>query len=220
MFAVEIGVTYEDIALQKGGPVPLYRQIAAAIRQAITQGSLAPGERLPPIRTLALMLSVSQVTTSQAYDQLIAEGAIASHVGRGSFVLSRAADSSPTTPQAASPLSAPMLRLPNSEPGHWLCMLPHLPPPFEALGRFRHGRSAPSGGGSRRAYPHVARGAGFRVISRSPMEPVDARGQSFICAGRSALLQYGSALGDETLRALLPACYADTRFTSMRMRFC
>ena len=47
-------MNYEDIALQKGGPVPLYRQIAAAIRQAITHGSLAPGERLPPIRTLAL----------------------------------------------------------------------------------------------------------------------------------------------------------------------
>jgi len=80
-------VNFEDIALHKGVPIPLYRQIAAAIRDAIMQETLAPGERLPPIRTLAQVLGVSQVTASQAYDLLLAEGAIGSHVGRGTFVI-------------------------------------------------------------------------------------------------------------------------------------
>lgn len=204
MFAVETGMNYEDIALQKGGPVPLYRQIAAAIRQAIAQGSLAPGERLPPIRTLAHMLSVSQVTTSQAYDQLIAEGAIASHVGRGSFVLNRVADSPATMPQAASPLSAPTLRLPNDEPGHGLRMLPSSAATLrgrsvdfvmeEALRRVE-GVAEPI---------HMSRAAPDPALF-----PVRRWSQSMRAAGRSfaledpALLQYGSALGDETLRALL-----------------
>jgi DNA-binding transcriptional MocR family regulator len=103
---------YGDIALRKGGPTPLYRQVAAAIRDACARGELAPGERLPAIRTLADMLQVSQVTVAQAYELLRSEGVVAGHVGRGTFVQARAAPPPLAVPgpmSASPPVSAPPL---------------------------------------------------------------------------------------------------------------
>jgi len=98
-----------DIPLHKGGPTPLYRQIAAAICEAIVRGELAAGERLPAIRALARLLQVSPVTAAQAYDLLLADGVIASHVGRGTFVQNRSASpllASSSAGAASSPASA------------------------------------------------------------------------------------------------------------------
>jgi DNA-binding transcriptional MocR family regulator len=97
---------YGDISLQKGGSTPLYRQIAAAIRAACASGKLAPGERLPAIRTLADRLQVSQVTAAQAYELLRSEGVVAGHVGRGTFVQARTA-SPPLAVPGPMPVSAP-----------------------------------------------------------------------------------------------------------------
>ena len=60
----------------------IYRQLL----DAILDGRLRGGERLPPTRELARQLSVSRNTVTSAYDRLTADGFLVSHVGAGTFV--------------------------------------------------------------------------------------------------------------------------------------
>jgi GntR family transcriptional regulator/MocR family aminotransferase len=66
--------------------VPVYRQIAGQIRERVESGSLAQGDRLPPIRDLAREIGVNRDTVALAYEALAAEGVVESQVGRGTFV--------------------------------------------------------------------------------------------------------------------------------------
>ncbi len=70
----------------KTSTIPLYIQIREDIRQAITSGSLKTGEKLPPVTSLALQKEVTAATIRRALEDLIGEGLITSHVGRGTFV--------------------------------------------------------------------------------------------------------------------------------------
>lgn len=65
---------------------PLYIQIREEIRQQIVDGVLQSGERLPPVTALAGEKSVTAATIRRALQDLIEEGLISSHVGRGTFV--------------------------------------------------------------------------------------------------------------------------------------
>src|SRR5271166_3039722 len=65
---------------------PLYRQVYQAIREQIASGELEDGFRLPATRELAGQLGLNRATISAAYELLEADGLIAGHVGRGSFV--------------------------------------------------------------------------------------------------------------------------------------
>ena len=69
------------IVLQRGGRVPLHRQIATSIRDSIRAGRLPRGSPLPPSRVLAADLGVSRGVVVEAYQQLAAEGYLASQVG-------------------------------------------------------------------------------------------------------------------------------------------
>ena len=60
----------------------IYRQL----RDAIHDGRLRQGERLPPTRDLAAQLAVSRNTVGVAYERLAAEGYLVSRVGSGTFV--------------------------------------------------------------------------------------------------------------------------------------
>ncbi len=71
--------------------LPRYEQIALTIAQAITDGRLQPGERLPTVRQLATNLNVSMTTVSAAFNWLSRNELIRGEVGRGSFVSVRAA---------------------------------------------------------------------------------------------------------------------------------
>lgn len=73
----------------------IYRQLL----DAVLDGRLRPGERLPPTRELAERLSVSRNTVAVAYDRLTAEGFLAAKVGAGTFVGTQALPA--TTPRAA-----------------------------------------------------------------------------------------------------------------------
>ncbi len=57
-----------------------------AIRQRIAARSLAPGDRLPSIRSLAKTLHMSTSTVVEAYERLVAEGVIRSRPGSGFYV--------------------------------------------------------------------------------------------------------------------------------------
>ena len=66
--------------------VPTYLQIVKQIKNLITVGELQPGERLPPIRQLAVDLGVNFNTVAHAYKKLNGEGVISTRRGLGSFV--------------------------------------------------------------------------------------------------------------------------------------
>jgi len=74
------------IDLDRTSPIPLYRQLYDGIRTAILEGHLSAGTRLPPTRDLAKTLELSRNTVVTAFEQLLAEGYLSSHVGRGTRV--------------------------------------------------------------------------------------------------------------------------------------
>ena len=73
---------------QPSGPAPLYRQLYEQARDAIVQGRLEPGDKLPSIRRLAKDLGVSHTTVEQAYLLLSVEGYVR-NVARSGYVVER-----------------------------------------------------------------------------------------------------------------------------------
>ena len=69
------------LALRHDAHVPLHRQIETSIRDAIRAGRLPRGSPLPPSRILAADLGVSRGVVVEAYQQLTAEGYLASQTG-------------------------------------------------------------------------------------------------------------------------------------------
>ena len=69
------------VMLRHDGHVPLHRQIETSIREAIRTGRLPRGSSLPPSRALAADLGVSRGVVVEAYQQLTAEGYLASRSG-------------------------------------------------------------------------------------------------------------------------------------------
>src|SRR5262252_4861577 len=74
------------VALDRRLGKPLHRQLYDGYRQAILEGRLRPGQRLPSTRMLARDLQVSRIPVVAAFEQLVAEGYVESRVGAGSFV--------------------------------------------------------------------------------------------------------------------------------------
>lgn len=73
------------------GGRPRYLAIAQAIESDVLAGRLRPGDRLPTQRELADHLRVTVGTVSRAYAEARRSGWITGEVGRGTFVLDRAA---------------------------------------------------------------------------------------------------------------------------------
>lgn len=67
-------------------PTPLYEQIAARVRIAVSAGELEPGEALPSVRVLARDLRVNPATVVQAYRDLAIDGFVEIRHGQGTFV--------------------------------------------------------------------------------------------------------------------------------------
>lgn len=66
--------------------VPIYRQVYDGLRQAILEGRLRPGQRIPSTRGLAADLGVSRLPVLSAYEQLLHEGYLVGRTGSGTFV--------------------------------------------------------------------------------------------------------------------------------------
>lgn len=79
--------------------VPIYLQIADAIREAIAAGVFRAGEAVPSLRAMALEVQVNPNTVQRAYDELAREGVIYSQRGKGLFVADQAASSAQTRAQ-------------------------------------------------------------------------------------------------------------------------
>nr|CDQ34186.1 HTH-type transcriptional regulatory protein GabR [Virgibacillus halodenitrificans] len=54
--------------------VPVYRQLYQRLREAMTDGRLPPGQRVPSVRSLASELNLSRGTVELAYQLLVSEG--------------------------------------------------------------------------------------------------------------------------------------------------
>ena len=75
-----------DIVLSQKNDKPIYTQIYEQIANQIMTGEITAGEKLPPIRTVAVNLRISVIPVKQAWEQLEREGFIATAAGRGTFV--------------------------------------------------------------------------------------------------------------------------------------
>ena len=75
---MDVHVSLDDGDLAAG----IYRQL----REAIVDGRLRPGERLPSTRDFARQLEVSRNTVAVAYERLTAEGFCSARVGSGTYV--------------------------------------------------------------------------------------------------------------------------------------
>jgi GntR family transcriptional regulator/MocR family aminotransferase len=108
------------LTLDRSSAAPLYRQIYEGIRQAILDGRLRPGLRLPSTRALAEELDVSRNILVLAFEQLLTEGYVESRTGSGTTVarsvpeeflhVGRRSSQQPTT-RRRNPLSQRGLRI-------------------------------------------------------------------------------------------------------------
>jgi GntR family transcriptional regulator/MocR family aminotransferase len=74
------------IPLDRTSSVPIFRQLYDALRHAILDGRLRPGQRIPSTRSLAADLGVSRLPALSAYEQLLHEGYLVGRTGSGTFV--------------------------------------------------------------------------------------------------------------------------------------
>jgi GntR family transcriptional regulator / MocR family aminotransferase len=78
------------LRLDRDGDQPLRSQLETGLRDAIRDGRLQPGERLPSSREFARELGVSRGLVQECYGQLLSEGYLDSHVGSATKVAARA----------------------------------------------------------------------------------------------------------------------------------
>lgn len=111
----------DAIRLDPNQTVPIYRQLYQRFREAMMDGRLAPGTRVPSMRSLASELNVSRGTVELAYQLLISEGYLFPRGPAGTIVSPRLPFSSAESSEAsngallaaqpASPIAIPPLRL-------------------------------------------------------------------------------------------------------------
>ncbi|GED85993.1 PLP-dependent aminotransferase family protein [Streptomyces sp. 6-11-2] len=75
-----------DLHLEPDAAAGRRAGLEKALRDAVRDGRLAPGTRLPATRRLAAELGISRGTAKAAYDQLVAEGYLTARQGSGTRV--------------------------------------------------------------------------------------------------------------------------------------
>ncbi|SDL51537.1 GntR family transcriptional regulator / MocR family aminotransferase [Nonomuraea maritima] len=75
-----------DVHISIEGRGDLAAQVYRQLLDAILDGRLRSGERLPPTRELARRLDISRNTVALAYDRLVADGFLVGRAGAGTFV--------------------------------------------------------------------------------------------------------------------------------------
>lgn len=77
---------FDNHRLSPALDAPLYQQLYRQLQQAILNGQLKPGTKLPSSRAMAASLNISRNTVQSAYRQLMDEGYIDSARGSGTYV--------------------------------------------------------------------------------------------------------------------------------------
>src|SRR5215470_4753842 len=81
--------------LDRGSGEPLRSQLETGLREAIRDGRLQGGERLPSSRELARELGISRGLVQECYGQLLSEGYLTSQVGSATRVATGAYPAAP-----------------------------------------------------------------------------------------------------------------------------
>lgn len=74
------------IEIDSSSNLPLYKQVANAIKESIDSGRLQEGKAVPSTRQLSVHLGVSRITVVQSYEQLVSQGYLKVITGTGTFV--------------------------------------------------------------------------------------------------------------------------------------
>lgn len=91
------------VPLDRKHAEPLHRQLYRGLREAILNGRVLPGSRLPSSRILARDLGVSRTTVVQAFERLVAEGYAEGRVGSGTRVARRSMPTRSSPPARMAP---------------------------------------------------------------------------------------------------------------------
>jgi GntR family transcriptional regulator/MocR family aminotransferase len=79
----------QHLALHRTDGAPIYLQLYRRYREAISEGKLRPGDRVPSVRSLASELNVARGTVEAAYQMLVSEGYFVARGAAGTVVSPR-----------------------------------------------------------------------------------------------------------------------------------
>ena len=88
------------IRLDPSSHIPPYEQLRAQLAVMITAGLLEPATRLPPVRDMASVLSVSPGTVARAYRELATDELVAGRGRHGTVVVDEPPGSEPMLERA------------------------------------------------------------------------------------------------------------------------
>ncbi len=78
-----------QIQIIPGSAQSIYRQITDQIRRLVASEKIVVGDAIPSVRQLAKDLVINPNTVAKAYAELVRDGVLESHQGRGYFVARR-----------------------------------------------------------------------------------------------------------------------------------
>ncbi len=101
---MELTVTTDD-------PTPTFEQLRRQVVQQVRTGTLAPGQRLPPVRRLADDLGLAVNTVARAYRELEHDGVVETRGRHGTFVAHTGDAAERAAAEAAEEYAARIQRL-------------------------------------------------------------------------------------------------------------
>ena len=81
-----------NVSIDPGSAVPPFEQLRSQIASQVARGELPAGTRLATVRQTAVDLGLAANTVARAYRELEADGVVATHGRRGTFVTSTRLD--------------------------------------------------------------------------------------------------------------------------------
>jgi DNA-binding transcriptional regulator YhcF (GntR family) len=110
------------ISVDADSPTPPFEQVRGQIAAGIAEGSLAPGTRLPPVRTLAADLGLAANTVARAYRELESAGLVETR-GRAGTVVGSGGDRAVARLQESARQYAQLARELGIAPGRSLALV-------------------------------------------------------------------------------------------------
>ncbi|WP_342050562.1 MULTISPECIES: MocR-like pyridoxine biosynthesis transcription factor PdxR [unclassified Cupriavidus] len=175
-----------NVHLTIHGRQGLAGQIYRQLRAGVIDGRLAPGERLPSTRELAMQLGVSRKTTLDVFERLIAEGYLRSRTGDGTFVADEMTRLAPKPPRTA--MLQPSVEIWESLPDVLPVPSRERPPEFDFIGGVTDKALFPFDQW-RRCVSHA-----LRVLARAPGGYRDAAGEQELRLAVSRYLAFSRAV--------------------------
>ncbi|MGC5167687.1 GntR family transcriptional regulator [Luteimicrobium sp. DT211] len=91
----------QRLSVDPASPTPAFEQLRLQVLADVEEGRLGPGDKLPPIRTLAADLGLAAGTVARAYRELESDGVVVTRRRAGTVVADTALASSTRVRRAA-----------------------------------------------------------------------------------------------------------------------